>query len=109
MDTFESSVVEKMSETSKNYAVLAEEFKSMRRDVERIGKGVDEINKRHEMIRVNCADHMADTKIARDVADEALLEIRQHKSNHLAWYGIILAIVAILNLPIGDLIRKVFK
>lgn len=108
MDSFESSFIEKLSEVTKNYAVLTEEFSSMRRDVERIGKGVDKINERHEAIRMNCAEHCADTKLAFDAARSSQEEIREHKQNHLAWYGVVLAFVALLNLPVGEFVKRLF-
>ena len=101
--------MQKLSESAQSYAVLAEEFKSIRRDIERIGTGVDKINERHESIRMNCAGHCAETKIAIDTADAAIREISEHKQNHLAWYGLIVAVVALLNMPIGDILRRIFK
>lgn len=96
MDSFESAFLQKLSDNTRNYSVLAEEFSSMRRDIERIWKGVEKINERHEAIRANCADHCADTKIAMDMARAATEEIREHKASHLTWYGIVLGAAALV-------------
>lgn len=106
MDSFESAFLEKLSKNAEATAVLAEEMSSMRRDVDRMCKGIDKINERHESIRMSCADHCADTKMAADAARAAQEEIREHKQNHLVWYGLILAAVALFNLPVETLLKK---
>ena len=93
------SMLKKIYENSEKQAILSEEFQSLRRDVERIGAGVDKINERHEKIRLSCADHCAKTDMALEKSEMAFREITEHEQSHLAWYGIILAASALI--PIG--------